>query len=98
MSELEFHEVTWYDGKKEALTPPDPAFPKGRHIDASQGMVRVCRIPLPYPAKRCGLYVIVCSACELNVAVQTCGRADDPRSVTLGCHMQHLDHDHHFHA
>lgn len=45
----------------------------------------VCEVSLPYPAKRCGTYVIECGICGLRVACTTAGRPDDPRLARLLC-------------
>lgn len=44
-----------------------------------------CETRLPYPAARCGTYVIECSKCGLSVACTTAGRPDDPRLARLPC-------------
>lgn len=77
--------VQWFDGEREPQNPPNPAFPNGMDVDLSQGAKRVCKIELPYPARRCGMYLIACQACGLRIGVSTAGRPDDPRTVTLGC-------------
>lgn len=77
--------VEWIDGKREARSPTNPAFPDGMQIDISAGAVRFCYTVLPYPAARCGGYVIECDICHLKVALSTAGRADDPRSIKVAC-------------
>jgi C4-type Zn-finger protein len=42
---------------------------------------------LPYPAKRCGIYLVVCERCGYSAAITTAGRPDDPRKVTLPCKL-----------
>lgn len=46
-----------------------------------------CRVALPYPAKRCGAYVVTCRICGTRTGVTTAGRADDPRSLTVSCKL-----------
>ena len=78
-------EVTWFDGGREPQCPPDPRFPNGVDIDGAGGRHPACRVALPYPARRCGQYLIRCSLCGLTAAITTAGRPDDPRSVTVPC-------------
>lgn len=77
--------ITWVDGQREPTCPPDPRCPKGIDIDMSRGAVRSCQHALPYPAKRCGHYLIVCETCKQRAIVTTAGRVDDPRSIRLAC-------------
>lgn len=79
------HEVRWIDGKRESQNAPDPECPEGIDINLAVAMHTTCKVSLPYPARRCGWYVIWCSVCGLSAAVTTAGRADDPRSVRLPC-------------
>lgn len=77
--------VEWLDGGREPQHPPNPEYPDGIHVDISRNAWPVCRTNLPYPAKRCGVYVISCSVCGYRTAVTTAGRVDDPRSITIAC-------------
>lgn len=77
--------VKWIDRGREPQCPPNPAHPKGIDIDQSRGQAAVCETDLPYPAKRCGLFVVQCDACGQNVVITTAGRPDDPRSIKLAC-------------
>ncbi len=77
--------VTWLDAKREPRVAPNPLYPKGKDVDVSAGAARSCSTPLPYPAPRCGVYMIECEDCGLRVGVTTAGRADDPRSVKIAC-------------
>lgn len=80
-------EATWIDGGQEPQCRPNPNYPNGIDVDASQGASRTCRIDLPYPAKRCGAYLVTCDVCDLSVGVTTAGRPDDPRSVKVACNV-----------
>ena len=75
----------WIDRGREPRCPPDPAFPDGVDVDVSLGASLTCAIALPYPAQRCGIYVVTCDLCGFTVAVTTAGRPDDPRSLKIAC-------------
>jgi hypothetical protein len=77
--------VEWLDGGREPQQEPDPRFPKGIDLDISQGK-RSCTAALPYPAKRCGWYVVKCETCDQCIILTTAGRPDDPRSIKVPCH------------
>lgn len=77
--------ITWKDGLPEPQCAPNPAYPKGKDLDVSNGAAATCTTALPYPAKRCGAYIIICPICGLRAACTTAGRADDPRSIKLAC-------------
>lgn len=79
------HTVKWIDGKREPRSPPNPSYPNGVDLVIAQPAQKSCKIPLPYPARRIGHYLIDCRVCSLKVAVSTAGRPDDPRSVTMAC-------------
>lgn len=93
------HTVTWLDLNREPQVAPNPDFPKGKDIVlAHPGRAR-CKVELPYPAKRCGIYMVRCFTCGLVVGVTTAGRPDDPRSVTLECKSQSgAEHDAFLHS
>lgn len=76
----------WIDGHREPQSPPDPAFPLGKDVCALvDPEARACGMNLPYPARRCGYYLIECEVCGLSAVVTTAGRSDDPRSFTASC-------------
>jgi len=77
--------VRWFDGEREPQQPPDPKYPKGIDLDLSNGAARTCQTPLPYPAKRIGVYVVTCDTCGLDSVITTAGRPDDPRSLKIAC-------------
>jgi hypothetical protein len=77
--------ITWHDSGREPQVAPNPASPEGIDIDMSGGAVPRCTTALPYPARRCGAYIVECQRCGFRGAVTTAGRPDDPRSVTVPC-------------
>ena len=77
--------VEWIDGKREPQCAPNPSYPMGKDVDVSAGAEKTCKVALPYPAKRCGTYVVRCKLCGLSVGVTTAGRVDDPRSLKVAC-------------
>jgi hypothetical protein len=76
--------VKWVDGHREPQCEPDPMFPQGKDLCIATGEPS-CGVALPYPAKRCGLYIVECKKCGLRIGVTTAGRPDDPRSVRMTC-------------
>jgi len=85
MSTDTFLTVEWVDHGREPKCPPNPNYPDGLDVDASDGAERTCATELAHPAPRCGVYVVACRKCGARVAVTTAGRADDPRSLKLAC-------------
>lgn len=83
--------AVWKDSGREPQCSPDPEFPHGIDADVSEGAVKTCSLDLPYPAKRCGIFVVQCDECGQVTALTTAGRPDDPRRVTLGCYSQQLN-------
>lgn len=77
--------VEWIDHGRETQCKPDPAFPKGRDIDGRLDNGPSCKIALPYPARRCGAFIIRCTRCHITVGITTAGRPDDPRSIEINC-------------
>lgn len=77
--------VEWVDAGREPRAAPNPNFPKGVDIDLTKGAPAICQTALPYPAPRCGAYVIECMRCDQRALVTTAGRPDDPRSIKLAC-------------
>jgi hypothetical protein len=76
--------IEWVDHGREPKCAPDPAYPHGKDLDSSQGAPS-CAVDLPYPAKRCGLYIVECAKCGVRIGITTAGRPDDPRSVRIAC-------------
>lgn len=81
---------TWIDRERDPQCPPDRAFPNGIDLDMSAGAAKTCSVEVPYPAKRCGIYVVECSECGQRNAITTAGRPDDPRKITFGCYAHRL--------
>jgi hypothetical protein len=79
--------ITWHDSAREPQCAPNPAYPDGVDLDASDGAKTSCKAVLPYPAKRCGYFLVICEACGVSAAITTAGRRDDPRSVKLPCKL-----------
>lgn len=77
--------VEWIDHGREPQCKPDPAYPAGKDITLVDPAIPHCTVTLPYPAKRCGLYVVVCRTCGQRVGITTAGRPDDPRSAQIPC-------------
>lgn len=77
--------IGWEDSGREPRCAPNSAFPNGVDADCSAGAAATCTATLPYPAKRCGLYVVECEVCGVRVGITTAGRPDDPRSVKIAC-------------
>lgn len=85
--------IEWIDGGREPKCPPNPAHPNGIDIDASGGAEAACGAELrPYPAPRCGHFLVTCETCGQSMAITTAGRPDDPRSVKIACHLVKLGH------
>ena len=78
-------QVEWHDHGREPQCPPNPEYPFGIDADASDGADVTCQVDLPYPAQRCGVYVVTCAICGLRVGVTAAGRPDDPKSVKVAC-------------
>lgn len=77
--------IEWVDHFREPQCAPDPYFPKGKDVDISRDAEAACKTDLPYPAKRCGAFIVECKTCGQRIAITTAGRPDDPRSLKLAC-------------
>ena len=78
-------EIQWLDRGREPQCAPNPAHPLGIDVDLSEGVTKTCKASLPYPAKRCGVWMVKCLDCGYVGACTTAGRVDDPRSIKLPC-------------
>jgi len=79
--------IDWIDSGREPQCPPNPDFPNGIDVKLAGVFsgVPTCTVLLPYPARRCGHYMVKCKVCGVSVAITTAGRPDDPRSATIPC-------------
>lgn len=77
--------IEWVDSKREPKCQPDPAYPEGKDIKLFHNGEHTCHVKLPYPAKRCGYFIVDCTMCKLRTLITTAGRPDDPRSLTVPC-------------
>lgn len=77
--------VEWIDRGREPQCAPDANFPTGVDIDLTRGEAKTCQTALPYPAQRCGYFLVSCSECGFQGMVTTAGRVDDPRSLKIAC-------------
>lgn len=75
-------------GRGKAQCPPDPNYPNGIAIDVCEPAEEGCVVPLPYPAPECGLWLVLCSECDMSVGITAVGRPDDPVSVKIPCRKQ----------
>lgn len=81
------HKVKWLDGKRWPQCAPNPDYPDGVDLDLSGNAEKTCTVALPYPAKRCGRYLVKCPVCGASVGCTTAGRQDDPRSIKMACSL-----------
>lgn len=80
--------IDWLDAGREPQCAPNPAYPEGIDIPSprhGEEGFKFCVVKLPYPAKRCGTYIVECTRCGFFVGVTTAGRPDDPRSIEIEC-------------
>lgn len=77
--------IEWVDHRREPQCAANPAYPHGIDIDDADGRQQGCVVPLPYPARRCGIYIVRCKDCGQSAGLTTAGRPDDPRSVKMAC-------------
>lgn len=80
-------DVKWIDRGREPTQPPNPKYPDGIDVDMSKGAGKTCQAALPYPAKRCGYWSVLCEKCGYTAIITTAGRRDDPKSVRLPCKL-----------
>lgn len=81
------HKIEWIDRGREPQCAPDQKYPHGKPLLLLDQSLKHCTVPLPYPAKRCGVYLIDCDTCKLCIGVTTAGRPDDPNIVQIACGM-----------
>jgi hypothetical protein len=78
-------EIEWRDSGRSPQVKPNPDYPTGKDVDAAGDALDTCTVPLPYPARRVGAYVLECRLCGFRAVSTTAGRPDDPRSIRLPC-------------
>jgi hypothetical protein len=85
-------DVTFLDSGREPQCKPDPSFPNGKPINMTTSpLQKSCTNNLPYPAPRCGAYVVTCTICGYRAVLTVAGRPDDPSMVTLPCKTKGLN-------
>jgi hypothetical protein len=77
--------IEFLDSGRSPTCQPNPIYPNGIDLDVANGQPWHCTARPPYPAPRCGAYLITCETCGIRVAVTVAGRQDDPRSVKMAC-------------
>ena len=83
-------DVIFFDTGREPQCKPDPAYPNGIAVSLADNVLqKTCTRNLPYPAPRCGMYMVECTVCGYSAAITVAGRFDDPRTVTMPCKMLH---------
>ena len=76
--------VKFLDRGRSPQCQPNPMYPEGIHLPDIPGE-KCCRATVPYPAPRCGLWLVRCKTCGATMAATCAGRQDDPRSVPVAC-------------
>jgi hypothetical protein len=83
-------QIKFLSANRVAKLPPNEDFPYGVVIDLSVGASKSCTVNIPYPAPCCGVMQIDCDKCGNRIVVTVAGRADDPHTVKMACHMRML--------
>ena len=79
-------DVTFLDAGRSPTEKPNPKFPDGMAINLNVNPIaKSCTKNLPWPAPRCGSYIVTCRECGFTAGVTVAGRADDPRIITIPC-------------
>ncbi len=81
-------DVEWRDAGREPQVAPNPDYPLGKDIDLADPGGPACKESLPYPARRCGVYIVECNICGRKIGLTTAGRPDDPRSIRIPCNLK----------
>ena len=82
--------VAWLDKDRKPQHPPNSAYPAD--VDCS-GAAKMTRTQLlPYPAKACGQYLVVCETCGRTIIITAAGLSDDPHSVKVACKLVNRRH------
>ena len=78
--------IDWIDFQRAPRCAPDPRWPNGKPVDLrASPRENYCVADLPYPAKGCGMFVIKCERCKMQIGVTTAGRPDDPTRISVPC-------------
>lgn len=77
--------ISFIDSGRTARCAPNPDYLDGIDVDISGGDEVCCLVELPYPAPRCGQWVVGCEDCQQVNIVTAAGRADDPRTLKIAC-------------
>jgi hypothetical protein len=81
--------VHFIDSGRSPQCKADPKFPEGKDVVlAEDDAAGKCCRNVPYPAPRCGMYLVECEVCEFSALVHVDGRPDDPRTVTMPCQVK----------
>jgi predicted RNA-binding Zn-ribbon protein involved in translation (DUF1610 family) len=72
-------------GRGKARCAPNPCYPDGIALDATNGAMVSCKVDIPYPSPECGIIIVRCKLCRYAAAVTVAGRPDDPVSIKLPC-------------
>lgn len=83
----EHHTVKFLSDGRRAQCAPNPAYPNGIEIDATQNGEAGCWVDLPYPAECVGKWYVECEACGGTTLITAAGRPDDPKRVKLPCKL-----------
>ena len=79
-------DVHFIDSGREPKEKPDPRYPDGMDVSLAQNVIqKTCCRNIPYPAPRCGQYLIKCRTCGFTGLITVAGRPDDPRTIVLPC-------------
>lgn len=84
--------IEWRGTNRVAECRPDPRWPAGKPIDASEPGRPTCTVRLPYPAPCIGVHVVICEICGMRVGTTAAGRPDDPTSITFNCNRPAVPH------
>ena len=72
-------DVVFLDSGREPQCKSDPRWPDGMPVNLAPGVPvkKTCTRNIPWPAPRCGSYMITCRECGFTAAITVAGRPDD---------------------
>ena len=77
---------------REPQCKPDPNYPHGKPVSFVENVLqKTCTWNIPYPAPRCGSYVVTCKKCGYRAAMTVAGWPDDPNMVTMPCRPESMN-------